>query len=137
MSWDSYIDTLIVQTKDASGATHCERACIIALDGGALWTGNNKLKLTTSEAANIAKAFKTKNFSAIMASGVSVEGITFQFLREEDEKTLYVRKAGHGSVTMKASKKAIVCGKCPEGGLQGYLNKGVGVVVDYLESMNM
>jgi len=38
MSWDSYIDNLIAQSKDASGSTHCDRACIIGLDGGAPWT---------------------------------------------------------------------------------------------------
>jgi len=51
MSWDSYIDNLIAQTKDASGETHCDRACIIGLDGGAAWTtaGHaNALKVTAS-----------------------------------------------------------------------------------------
>ena len=38
MSWDSYIDNLIAQTKDASGGAHGDKACIIGLDGGALWT---------------------------------------------------------------------------------------------------
>ena len=38
MSWDSYIDNLLSQTKDASGTTHADRACIIGIDGGALWT---------------------------------------------------------------------------------------------------
>ena len=38
MSWDSYIDNLIAQTKGADGATHCDKACIIGLDGGAPWT---------------------------------------------------------------------------------------------------
>ena len=38
MSWDSYIDNLIAQTKDASGAVHVDKACIIGLDGGAKWT---------------------------------------------------------------------------------------------------
>ena len=38
MSWDSYIDNLIAQTKDASGGAHVDRACIIGLDGGAKWT---------------------------------------------------------------------------------------------------
>ncbi len=38
MSWDSYIDNLIAQTKDSSGSTHADRACIIGLDGGAPWT---------------------------------------------------------------------------------------------------
>lgn len=38
MSWDSYIDNLVAQTKDSSGTPHCDRACIIGLDGGAPWT---------------------------------------------------------------------------------------------------
>lgn len=38
MSWDSYLDNLIAQTKDASGSAHCDRACIIGVDGGGGWT---------------------------------------------------------------------------------------------------
>ena len=38
MSWDSYLDNLVSQTKDASGTAHADRACIIGLDGGAKWT---------------------------------------------------------------------------------------------------
>ena len=38
MSWDSYIDNLLSQTKDASGTAHADRACIIGIDGGAAWT---------------------------------------------------------------------------------------------------
>lgn len=38
MSWDSYIDNLIAQTKDSAGATHCDKACIIGIDGGGKWT---------------------------------------------------------------------------------------------------
>ncbi len=38
MSWDSYIDNLIAQTKDAAGTAHVDKACIIGLDGGAAWT---------------------------------------------------------------------------------------------------
>ena len=38
MSWDSYIDNLLAQTKDSSGTAHADRACIIGLDNGASWT---------------------------------------------------------------------------------------------------
>ena len=38
MSWDSYIDNLIAQTKDASGKNSADKACIIGMDGGAPWT---------------------------------------------------------------------------------------------------
>lgn len=38
MSWDSYIDNVIAQSKDAGGSAHVDRACIIGIDGGAPWT---------------------------------------------------------------------------------------------------
>ena len=40
MSWDSYIDNLVAQTKDASGTAHADKACIIGIDGGAPWTSS-------------------------------------------------------------------------------------------------
>ena len=38
MSWDSYLDNLVAQTKDASGTQHADKAVIIGIDGGAKWT---------------------------------------------------------------------------------------------------
>jgi len=38
--WDSYIDNLIAQCRDASGDSHCDKACIIGIDGGAKWTSD-------------------------------------------------------------------------------------------------
>lgn len=38
MSWDSYLDNLVAQSKDAAGTAHVDRACIIGIDGGAAWT---------------------------------------------------------------------------------------------------
>ena len=38
MSWDSYIDNLLAQCKDTSGTSHCDKAVIIGIDGGAPWT---------------------------------------------------------------------------------------------------
>ncbi|XP_020621626.1 profilin isoform X2 [Orbicella faveolata] len=140
MSWDSYIDNLIAQTKDASGETHCDRACIIGLDGGAAWTtaGHaNALKLQDPEGPNIAKCFKSKDFTAFMASGVFVEGIKYQFLREEDKKLVLGKKKGNGAITLQSSKTAIVIGHCQEGGQQGNANKGVAVIAEYLESLGM
>ena len=58
MSWDSYIDNLVAQTKDGNGTAHCDRACIIGLDGGAPWTtaGHvNALKVTASGSILISK----------------------------------------------------------------------------------
>lgn len=39
MSWDAYLDNLVARSKDAQGAEHVDRACIVGLqDGGSLWT---------------------------------------------------------------------------------------------------
>lgn len=140
MSWDSYIDNLIAQSKDSAGTAHVDNACIIGLDGGAPWTtaGHvSALKLQGEEGANIAKCFKSKDFSPFMASGVHVVGVKYQFLREEDNKMVLAKKKGHGCLTIQVSKTAIVLAHGPEGGQQGQMNKAVGVIADYLSSMNM
>ena len=72
-----------------------------------------------------------------MANGVRAENIKYQFLREEENKIVYAKKKGEGSMTMQASKTAIVIAHCPEGSQQGNCNKGVGVIAEYLESLNM
>ena len=140
MSWDSYIDNLLGQSKDASGTAHVDKACIIGIDGGAKWTTDahaNALKIGDAECASIAKCFKAKDFSAFMAGGVHAEGVKYQFLRVEDDKLVLGKKKDHGAITLQASKTAIVIGHCPEGGQQGSTNKAVGVIAEYLEGMNM
>ncbi|XP_063952826.1 profilin-like [Lytechinus pictus] len=107
MSWDSYIDNLVAQTKDASGNAHCDKACIIGMDGGAPWTTDGHacaFKLIDQEGKNIADSFKSKNFTAFMSSGVRVGGEKYQFLREEDKKIVFAKKKGSGAVTLQASK---------------------------------
>ncbi|KAL9965128.1 hypothetical protein ACROYT_G028883 [Oculina patagonica] len=128
------------ETKDASGTTHCDRACIIGLDGGAAWTTAahaSALKLQGQEGVNIAKAFKSKDFSPFMASGILAEGQKYQFLRVEEDKLVLAKKKDHGAITLQASKTAIVIGHCAEGCQQGNVNKGVAVIAEYLESLGM
>lgn len=72
-----------------------------------------------------------------MTSGIRVETEKYQFLREEDGKIVFAKKKGLGALTMQTSKTAIVIGHCPEGSQQGNLNKGVGVIAEYLESLGM
>lgn len=62
------------------------------------------LKLQGQEGANIAKCFKSKDFSAFMSNGIHVEGTKYQFLREEDGKLVLGKKKDHGSITLQASK---------------------------------
>ncbi|XP_071959987.1 profilin-like [Antedon mediterranea] len=142
-SWDSYIDYLIAQTKDASGTEHADQACIIGLDGGAKWTTDghaNAYKLTTSEATDIAVSFKSEDFSAFMASGIQAEGVQYQFLREDEVNTgllVLGKLKDHGAITMQSSKTAIVIAHTIEGEMQGNTNKGVAVIAEYLESLGM
>lgn len=48
MSWDSYIDNLIAQSKGAGGATHVDKACIIGIDGAPWTTAGHANALTVS-----------------------------------------------------------------------------------------
>lgn len=140
MSWDSYIDNLVAYCRDATGDCHCDKACIIGLDGGAKWTSDTHakaFKLTAQEGTAIAAAFKSKNFSTFQASGVMAEGQKYQFLRDEDGKMVFAKKKALGAITLQATKTAIVVGHCPEGKQQGNLNKGVASIAEYLESVNM
>ena len=140
MSWDSYIDNLVAQSKDSGGALHVDKACIIGLDGGAAWTSAghaNAYKVTQAEGANIARCFKSKDFTAFMAGGVHCDGVKYQFLRVEDDKLVLAKKKGHGAISLQASKTAIVIAHCPEGSQQGNANKAVGVIAEYLEGLGM
>lgn len=90
-----------------------------------------------SEGVNIAKCFKSKDFTAFQASGIFAEGIKYQFLREEDGKLVLAKKKDQGAISMQASKTAIVIAHTSEGSQHGNSNKGVAVIADYLESLGM
>ncbi|CAD5111431.1 DgyrCDS739 [Dimorphilus gyrociliatus] len=139
MSWNSYIDNLIAHSKDASGKCHVESACIISIDGGTQWTtaGANVTPITPNEAAEIAKPFKSCDFTSFMVGGCTISSTRYQFLREMDKKICLFKLKDHGSISMQSSKTAIVIAKCPEGGQQGNANKAVAVIAEYLESLNM
>ena len=140
MSWDSYIDNLIAHSTDAAGKRHADKACIIGLDGGGAWTTAahaNALVLGTDQAANIAKAFKSKDFTPFMSNGVKIGDVKYQFLREEDNKVVYAKKKEHGALTLQSSKTAIVIAHVAEGGQQGNANKAVAAIAEYLEGLGM
>ncbi len=69
-----------------------------------------------------------------MTSGVFSEGIKYQFLRQ-DGKAVYAKKKDHGTITMQSTGRTIIIAHCPEGSQQGDMNKAVGIVADYLESL--
>jgi profilin len=140
MSWNSYIDNMKAQCKDSSGVDHCDKGCIISLDDGAKWTADDNsviLELQTDEAKMISQVMKTKDFTPFMSNGIRINGEKYTFIREQEQKIMFAKKKGSGALTIQASKTAVVIGHCPEGGQQGSTNKGVAVIADYLESMNM
>lgn len=94
-------------------------------------------QLQGQEGANIAKCLKSKEFTAFQAGGIYAEGVKYQFLREEDGKLVLGKKKDHGAITLQCSKTAIVIAHTSEGCQQGNVNKGVGVIAEYLESLGM
>lgn len=94
-------------------------------------------QLQGQEGANIAKCYKSKDFSPFMAGGIHAEGVKYQFLRVEEDKLVLGKKKDCGAITMQASKTAIVIAHCAEGCQQGNVNKGVAVIAEYLESLGM
>eukprot|EP00794_Sanderia_malayensis_P005639 gene5639-6335_t len=137
MSWDSYIDNLIAQSKDAAGNAHVDRACIIGKDGAA-WTTTghaNALKVSAEEAKKLATNM-AEGGGSFGAEGIRVEGTKYQFLRM-DETVALGKKKGEGAITAQMSTTAVVIGHCPEGSQHGNCNKAVGVIADYLISLGM
>ncbi len=45
MSWDSYLDNLVAQSKDSDGKEHVDKAIIIGIDG-AKWTTDEHCKVS-------------------------------------------------------------------------------------------
>lgn len=138
-SWDSYLDNLCEQSKDSSRKSHCDKAAIISLDGGASWISQglpHGINLSPAEGMKIAIMMKTGDFSSAQANGIVLEGVKYQFLRE-DGKVAFAKKKDHGAITIQKSKSAVVIGHTAEGCQQGNTNKAVGVIADYLESVGM
>ena len=133
MSWDSYIDNLI-----GHGAGHCDKACIIGLDGAKLTSDAHAsaIKISAGEAAIIGRALNSGDFTPLQASGIVIEGLKYQFLRG-DESLILGKKKDHGAVTCQKSKTAVVIGHTKEGSSQGNVNKAVGTIAEYLESLGM
>jgi len=132
MSWDGYVDNLLQR-----GAGNIDRASIIGLNGGGKWTNHKQeVKLTPEEAAKIAQAFTAKDFSSFQANGIFIEGQKYQFLSQQEGKTVYAKKKDSGSITMQSSKQAIVIGHTGEGKAQGTASVAVSAIAEYLEGLN-
>lgn len=80
----------------------------------------------------------SKSMEVFQTSGVKIAGVKYQFLRGEDDgKIVYAKKKGEGAITMQSTKTAVVIAHVEEGKQQGAVNKGVAIIAEYLESLNM
>ncbi|KAK3106081.1 hypothetical protein FSP39_012225 [Pinctada imbricata] len=52
-------------------------------------------------------------------------------------KIVMVKKKDDGSVTLQATKTAVIIAHCPDGRQQGPLNIAVGLLAGYIESLGM
>ena len=134
MSWNDYIDNLIAQSKGSSGKANIDKACIIGLENGNMWTTQENphvLRLTPGEGMIIAECFRKKDFTGF-STDIRVENKGYIFLRDIDNKMVLARR-----ITMQASKSAVVIARTREGGQQGITNIAVAKIAYYLESVNM
>lgn len=139
LSWDAYIDGLIDRTRDGSGISYIDKACIIGIDGGIKWTTDshsNGLQLSQNEARNIAKCFESKNFSQFFESGVVAEGFKYVFFKREEDEIMYAVNRGHGRLTLQSSKTVIVIAHTPET-FTSIANTAVHDLAKHFESLNM
>ena len=139
MSWDDYIDNLVTRTTDTSGKAHTDKACIIGLDDGNVWTtATHPLALNISkyEAQTIAECFRSKDFSPVMIAGIHVDDIYYIFIKEENGRIAYARTKLRG-ITMQATKSAVIVAHTPEGSQQGNTNVAVAEIAEYLEGLNL
>lgn len=61
------------------------------------------LKITATEAANVARAMKSSDMSSFQSGGIVLDGTKYQFLRSDDDVVLG-KKKDHGAVTLQKSK---------------------------------
>jgi len=139
-AWDTYVDSVIGHCKDA-----CDRAVLVGLEG-AIWSawcdesGNdaNKacpiIKITAAEAMKIASTFANNQSQEFHSNGVTVEGIKYQFLKEDDN-VIYAKKKDHGCLTMQKCKKVIIIAHTKDGGQHGDVNQGVAKICEHLEGV--
>ena len=55
---------------------------------------------------------KSGDFNSAKANGIVLEGVKYQFLRE-DGIVAFAKKAGYGAITIQKSKSAVVIGHTP------------------------
>ena len=140
MSWDSYIDTMVAYSQKGEGF-HLDTGCIIGTNG-AKWTtdGHPKaLKITPEQAVTVATAFSSKKFDDFYTTGLTIEGVKYNFLRADEGEytTLNAKKKDFGAIYAQNTKSAIVIGHCPEGQQAGQCATAVGKICDYLTSVGM
>jgi len=126
--WNTYVASVIGHSRGS-----CDKACVIGLDGG-VWTYGEAtiLNVSADEAKKISTTFRENKCQEFQANGVTVEGIKYQFLRDDDN-VIYAKKKGHGCLTLQKTKQGIVIAHTAEGQQHGDVNLAVAKICDHLE----
>lgn len=134
-SWDNQLEKLIAS---AAGAA-ISKATFINLDGGAVLVSANfpkSIQISPAEGVKIAQMMKSGDFTSAQANGILLEGVKYQFLRDEG-KVVYAKKKDNGSITIQKTKSLVIIAKTPEGAQQGNTNAAVSTFADLLESQGL
>lgn len=129
MSWDSYGDTV----RGHAQAGPELRVEIYTKDGSVCTTERSLYEHLDKFAS--AFAGMNEGVAEFQRNGLTRNGERFQFLRFDGDEILFKNK--ENSVYVHDSKTTIICGIFPESLQGGNVSKGLRVVAEYLESLNM
>ena len=76
---------------------------------------------------------RSKDFTSFQSVGVTVDDTDYLLIRAEDN--ISYARCGAGSVSIQCTKQTVIIAHSPHGKQQGNMNKALGKLAQYLESM--
>jgi len=99
MSWQSYIDDQLLNTKMVTHAVICGH-------DGNIWATSSDFSVTPDELKTLIA--KYNNVEAMAASGIMIAGIKYMYLSSND-KVIRAKKGMNGVHTIKTTQTYIIC----------------------------
>ncbi|GAB1603832.1 profilin-like [Argonauta hians] len=127
MSWNDYIKSIQVACED------CDKGCVLGRDG-TIWTtsGDNLLNISAEEASKFASVLNDHP-EFFLSNGITMCGEKYNFIRKDD-KFLFCKKSGRGSLSIEWTERSIIIAHCREGGSTGKVNEALHKTVSHLET---
>ncbi|XP_014786256.1 profilin-like [Octopus bimaculoides] len=126
-SWNDYVNNIQQCCDD------CDKGCILGRDGS-IWTTNqdNVLNISPEEAAKFASSLNDQQNDTLTSTGVTMCGEKYNFIRKDD-RFLFCKKGGCGSLSIQWTDKSIIVAHCKEGGCTGKVNEALHKTMSHLE----